>query len=325
MTHLFNRRSILAAAAAAAAATLPLGAYAQAERTTIVVPYPPGSAPDYLARLVATKVAAVLGSTIIVDNRPGANAIIGSDYVTKAKPDGTVLLLVDRMTLVVNPMLYSKLPYDPRKLQGVSDVARVSLMLTVRSDAPYKSWKEFVEYAKAKPGEIAIGTGGNGSVHHLSLELMQRATGAKFVHVPYKGISPAVQDMLGGQIAGVISGAEVIRPHMSSGKLRVLAIGADERSPLFPDVPTLRELGVTTPVLLPTTFTLFAPVGTPEAKLTPFEAALRSVLQQPEIVAQLSEQGLVPTPSTPSEIQAGLQSMAGQLGAVIRDSKIRLD
>lgn len=323
MSSLMNRRNVLALAAAL---SLTAAVHAQgSDRVTIVVPYPPGSAPDFLARLIAHKITGLLGRTVIVDNRPGANAIIGSDYVSKAKPDGTTLLLVDRMTVVANPLLYAKMPYDPKSLQGVSDIARVNLALSVGANAPYQNWAEFIAYAKANPEKVSIGSGGPGSVHHLSLELLRKATGAQFVHVPYKGITPAVQDVLSGLLSGVISGPEVIRPHVAAGKLKVLAVGGDQRSALFPQTPTVRELGITTPVLLPTTFTLFAPPSTPDAAVAPFSAALRKVLQQPDVVAQLAELGVSTTPSSPEEIKAGLAALSTQITEVIRGANIRLD
>lgn len=293
--------------------------------TTLVVPYPPGSAPDLLARLLATPLSTSLGGSVIVDNRPGANAIIGSEYVSKAKPDGATLLVVDRMTLIVNPLLYKKLPYDPKRLQGVSDLARVNLLLTVRSDAPYKDWAGFVAYAKANPGTVSIGSGGPGSVHHLSLELISKATGARFTHVPYRGVAPAVQDLLGGQLAGVISGMEVIRPHLPGGKLRILAIGASSRSPLLPDVPTLTELGVKETLLLPTTFSLLAPTGTPDSVLGPLGQAVRAIMATPDMATRLLETGLIPAPSTPAEMQADLSAAQPRLANVIRDANIHLD
>jgi tripartite-type tricarboxylate transporter receptor subunit TctC len=154
---------------------------------------------------------------------------------------------------------------------------------------------------------------------------MRRAIGAEFVHVPYKGITPAVQDMLSGQVSAVISGPEVVKQHVASGKLRVLAVGGDRPSPLFPDVPTLVAAGIKTPVLLPTTFTLFAPATTPGAALAPLAEAARKVLRQPDLASQLADLGLAPTPSTPQDIKAAVEAQRGQLTAVIREGNIRLD
>lgn len=322
MSTRITRRAVISLAALA----LPSVTFAQAnDPITIVVPYPPGSAPDLVARIISTKAGAAMGRTIVVDNRPGANAIIGSDYVSKAKPDGKTLLLVDRMTIVANPLLYAKLPYDPKALEGVSDVARVNLILSVRSSEPYKNWAEFVAYAKANPGKISIGSGGPGSVHHISLELLKKTIGADILHVPYKGIAPAVQDMLAGQLSGVISGPEVIRPHMGGGKIRVIAAGGEQRSSLLPEVPTLQELGVREQILLPTTFTLFAPPGTPEAAVAPLTEALRVVMQKPEVIEQLAQSGLVPVVSTPQQIKSQLEALAAEIGGVIRDANIHLN
>jgi tripartite-type tricarboxylate transporter receptor subunit TctC len=324
MSILLSKRRLLKLLGAAA--LTPGVAFAQSpDRVTLVVPYPPGSAPDLLARILANKMAAASGKPAVVENRPGANAIIGSDYVSKARPDGSTLLVVDRMTLVANPLLYSKLPYDPRQLVGVSDLAKVDLLLTVRSDAPYRSWAEFVAYARANPGKVSIGSGGPGSVHHLSLELMGKATGAEFTHVPYKGVSLAVTDMLGGQLSGVITGPELMRAHVPTGKVRVLAIGADQRSPLFPDVPTLKELGVASPFLLPTTFTLFAPAGTPPAVVDQLSESTRKLMAEPDVAARLSETGVVPGGSRPDEIRAALAQLAPRLATVVREANIRLD
>jgi len=321
MPHFVNRRTVLGWSAA-----LPLASFAQIpDRTTLVVPYPPGSAPDLLARILGSKMTNSTGKVTIVENRPGANAIVGSDYVSKARPDGSTLLVVDRMTTVVNPLLFSKLPYDPSTLMGVSDLAKVDLMLAVRADAPFKDWAEFVAYAKAHPGKVAIGSGGPGSVHHLSLELMARALGAEFTHVPYKGVSLAVQDVLGGQITGAISGPELLRAHVASGKLRALATGADKRSPLFPDTPTMKELGIATPVLLPTTFSLFAPPGMQRPLLEQLSGTTIKLIGDPDVAARLAETGLIPAASTPDEIKVALGQLQPRLATLVREANIKLD
>lgn len=320
------RVCLAACIAAVVGAIVPAVGVAQTpDRITIVVPYPPGSAPDVVARLLATKMASAGSGSVIVDNRPGANAIIGSDFVAKSAPDGSTLLLVDRFTVIANPLLLKKMPYDPRTFKGISDVARVNLMLTVRSDAPYKTWPEFVSYAKAHPGEIAVGTGGIGSIHHVSMELLSRAGGIKLTHIPYKGVTPAVSDLLGGQLSGVISGPEVIKPHEPTGKLRVLLVGADQRSALFPDVPTLREAGVSSATLLPTTFTLFAPAGTPDAVVAALNSAAKRGISQPDLIAKLGELGLTATSSGTLDIRAALGKLQPQLETVIRDAQIALD
>ncbi len=321
-----SRRNALVSLAVTtgAAALTPLSAIAQSGVVNFVVPYPPGSAPDVLARLISVKAQALLGQSIVVENRPGANAIIGSQYVSQARPDGSVYLLVDNTTIVANPLLYSSLPYDPKALVGITDVGRTNLMLTVRSNLPYTNWAEFVAYAKANPGKVSIGTGGLGSVHHLSLELIGQVTGTKLTHVPYKGTSPAVQDMLSGQIDGVISGVETIRPHMPSGKVRPLAFGGQQRSALLPEAPTLKELGVEKQVLLPTTFTLFAPPRTPSSVSAKLADAVRSVLAAPDTAARLTESGITPISSRSEDIPKELEILRAQVADVIKSANIQL-
>ncbi|HVR49595.1 MAG TPA: tripartite tricarboxylate transporter substrate binding protein [Pseudorhodoferax sp.] len=320
------RRRLGTLALAALAMALPWPSAAQPpDRITIVVPYPPGSAPDTLARQLATKLAPRLGRSVIVDNRPGANAIIGSDYVSKAKNDGSTYLLVDRMTVVVNPLLFSKLPYEPAALVPVSDVARVNLLLSVRGDEPVKDWASFVAYAKNHPEAVAIGTGGPGSVHHLSLELLSRAIEVRLTHVPYKGIAPAVQDVLAGQLFGVISGPEVVLPHLEGGRLRPLVTGAKQRAAALPQVPTLAEQGVGEAVLLPTTFSVFAPPRTSAAVANPFGDAVRAVLSESDTAVRLAPLGLEPAGATPQQMQAALAEQGPQLTRVIREAGIKLD
>jgi tripartite-type tricarboxylate transporter receptor subunit TctC len=278
-----------------------------------------------LARIVATKLGDEAGRVFVVENRPGANAIIGSTYAAKARNDGSILLLVDRMTVIANPLLYKSLPYTPSSLVGISDLAQVDLFLSVRTDAPYKTWTELVAYAKANPGKVSIGSGGTGSVHHISMELLARAAGVSFTHVPYKGVIPALQDLLGGQISGVISGAEVIQPHVAGGKIRVLLVGSEKRSPVFPDVPTPAELGIRGMTLLPTTFTLFGPAGLSGAEVMRLNGLVRKMMSDPAIAARLQLTGLIPSPSSPDDIKKSLDKLAPALAAVIRDVNIHVE
>ncbi|MGE8452472.1 MAG: Bug family tripartite tricarboxylate transporter substrate binding protein, partial [Pseudomonadales bacterium] len=237
-----SRRSLLLAAASSAA----LGSQALAQLPsgpiTIVVPSSPGSGPDVIARLVGQHLTTLWNTAVIVDNKSGANGIVGSSLVAKAPPDGRMLLLYDRLTLSVNPLLFSKLAYDPAALTGVSDIAGVDLLFVVKADAPYKSWSELLSYARTNPGKVSVGTAGVGSVHHLSLELIKRHYKVDMVDVPYRGIAPAVGAALGGELGGVITGQETVLEHIRAGKLRALAIGSNRRSPLLPEVPTLAEV-----------------------------------------------------------------------------------
>jgi tripartite-type tricarboxylate transporter receptor subunit TctC len=179
------------------------------------VPYPPGTGPDIMARLVGEGLAKELKGNFIVENKAGANAIIGTDAVVKAPADGYTFLLVDRLTLSVNPLLYQPLPYDPRKdIVSVSNIADVNLYLVVTSQVPATDFKSFIAYAKANPGKVTFGTGGAGSIMHLNMELLQSATGAEFLHVPYKALAEVIPAMLGGQVMATSGGVEAMLPYV---------------------------------------------------------------------------------------------------------------
>lgn len=296
-----------------------------ARNATIIVPYPPGSGPDVLARGLADRLTSTTGKPVIVENRAGANAIIGSEAVAKATPDGQTLLMVDRLTLAVNPLLYARLPYGPRQLTGISSVASVNLLWVVRADAPYKTWDEMIAFARKDGSSMSVGTGGPGSVHHLSLELVKRYAHAPMTHVPYRGVMPAVMGLLAGDIQAVITGPETVLEHIRAGKLRALAIGADQRLPLLPDVPTLKEVGAPGDLLIPTYFTLHAPASTPKATIDAVHAAVAPILAETEFVRRFAGRGLMIGASEPSSVEAGISADSARLTKVIREANIRLD
>ncbi len=296
-----------------------------ARNASIVVPYPPGSGPDVLARALADRLVSTTGKPVIVENRAGANAIIGSETVAKSSPDGHTLLLVDRLTLAVNPLLYAKLPYSPQQLTGISTIASVNLLWVVRADAPYKTWDEMAAFARKGAPAIAVGTGGPGSVHHLSLELVKRHLGASMTHVPYRGVAPAVTELLAGNIQAVITGPETVLEHIRAGKLRALAIGADQRLPLLPDVPTLKEVGAPGGLLISTYFTLHAPSNTPKSTIDAIHAAVAPILGEAEFIRRFAGRGLVIGASEPSSVEAGISADSTRLAKVIKDAGIRLD
>lgn len=311
--------------AAAAATCIAQAQPWPAKNVSIIVPYPPGSGPDVLARALAERLSTTTGKPVIVDNRAGANAIIGSEAVAKAAPDGHTLLLVDRLTLSVNPLLYSRLPYSPQQLTGISEIARVNLLWVARSDAPYTTWADMAAYARKGSDPVAVGTGGPGSVHHLSLELVKRQLGASMTHVPYRGVAPAVMGLLAGDVQGVITGPETVVEHIRAGKLRALAVGAEQRLPLLPDVPTLKEVGAPADLLISTYFTLHAPAATPKATVDAIHAAVAPILAEPEFVKRFAGRGLIVGASEPSNVEAGISADSTRLAKVIREAGIRLD
>jgi tripartite-type tricarboxylate transporter receptor subunit TctC len=318
-----RRRLLVAGASTVALAWTP--SHAESGVVTIVVPTSPGSGPDVLARMVGQRLGPILKTNVVIDNRSGANGIVGSGVVSRAAPDGKTLLLYDRLTLSVNPLLYSKLPYDPASLTGVCDIASVDLLFAARTDAPYKTWADMVAYARAHPGRVTVGTAGAGSVHHLSLELIKRHYGLDMTPVPFRGISPAVVALLGGEIGGVITGQESVLEQIRAGKLRALVFGASHRSPLLPDVPTLAEVGAPSGLLIPTSFALFAPAKVPADVIANLQDAVATVLKDKTLVDALAARGLDVHPGTASAVQDQVMRDRTRFASLIKDANIKLN
>src|SRR6185437_10057035 len=229
----------------------------------IVVPFAAGGATDLIARVVGQKLTESLGQAVVVENRPGASGMIGADLVAKAPPDGYTLLMASTAEIAINPSLYSKMSYDPQKDLAPITLAGVTpLILVVNPASPLHSVADIVKEAKAHPGTISFASAGNGSVQHLSGELVKVLTSTDMVHVPYKGAAPALTDVLSGQVTMFFSGMPPAMPHVKSGKLRALAVTTPKRSPAAPDVPTMAEAGVQG-FDISNWFGLLAPAGTP--------------------------------------------------------------
>ena len=228
----------------------------------IEVPYPPGTGPDVMARLVGEGLSKELKASVVVENKAGANGIIGTAEVVKAPADGYTYLLVDRLTLTVNPLLYQP-PYDPKKdLVSVSNIADVNLYLVTSAQLPANDFKSFIAYAKANPGKVTFGTGGVGSVMHLNMELLESGTGVKFLHVPYKALAEVIPAMLGGQVEVTSGGVEAMLPYVQKGSFKLLAVGAPTRQAIVPNVPTIVEAGGSD-MLLSTSYSFHAKSGVP--------------------------------------------------------------
>ena len=290
----------------------------------IVVPYPPGTGPDVMARLVAEGLSKELKTGLIVENKPGANAILGTDVVAKAPADGYTFLLVDRLTLSVNPLLYPSMPFDPAKdIMSVSNIADVNLYLVVSSSLPITDYKSFIEYAKARPDEVTFGTGGNGSIMHLNMELLQSGTGSKFLHVPYKALAEVIPAMLGGQVVATSGGVEAVLPHVQSGKMKLLAVGSKSRTAIAPNVPTITEVGGSD-MLLSTSYSFHARAGTSPDVVNKMQAALAKVLQSPEVQSFSTQRGLYPGASKPSELDKQIASDLDRVTKLIRERNIKI-
>lgn len=316
------------AIAASILASTPIAATAQvwpSRLVRIVVPAAAGGGPDLLARALSERLAARTDKTFVVENRPGANAVIGIQTTANSAPDGHTLLLVDRIVLAVNPLLYAKLPYDPGQLTGITDIARVNLLWVVRADAPFTNWSEMVAWIRQRQEPIAVGTSALGTTTHLSLELIRQQLGsASMTAVPYRGVSQAVVGLLAGNVQAMITGPVPVLEHIRAGKLRALAVGAQARMALFPDVPTLRELGLPEDLLIPTHFTLYTQGATPAATVKAIHDAVTPILGEPDFAARFAGRGLtVVKGNSPQEVAAATAADGARVAKAIRDAGIK--
>lgn len=276
-----------------------------------------------MARLVSEKLAKDLKATFIVDNKAGVNGSIGTDSVVKAPADGYTFLLVDRLTVSVNPLLY-KLTYDPRKdLVSVSNIADVSLYLVVSTTLPASDFKSFVTYAKANPGRVTFGTGGVGSIAHLNMVLLEEGTGTSLMHVPYKAFAEVIPAMLSGDVNASSGGVEALQQHVAQGKMRLLAVGSASRTVAEPSVPTIAE-AAGGEYLISTSYSMHAKTGTPPEVLAKLHAALQKVLADPEIQASATKRGLKAYATTPSDLDKVIANDSARVGKLIRDHNIRV-
>ena len=309
------------------ACALSAGVQAQAwpsKPLKIVVNFPPGGAADQIARSVAAPLQTALGQNVVVENRAGSGGNLGGDAVAKSPADGYTLLMSSGGMVSVNPHIYPKMPFDPAKdLVPVAAAARVLVFLVVRTENPAKDFKAFLADLKAHPGQRSFGSPGNGSSPHLATEMLKAQTGTFAVHVPYRGAAPALTDLLGGQLDFLFDPGIAI-PHVRAGKLRVLAVGSPQRSPLFPDVPTLDELGLKG-FDADTVFGFYAPAGTPDAVITKLNAEINRILATPALKERISALGGVPAPMSPAEFGAKAAEDSKRFGAIIRERKISGD
>lgn len=290
----------------------------------IVVNFPPGGAADQIARAVAPQLQAALGQPVVVENRAGSGGNIGGEAVAKSPPDGYTLLMSSGGMVSVNPHIYAKMPFDPAKdLVPVAAAARVLVFLVVRTENPSKDFKAFLADLKAHPGQRSFGSPGNGSSPHLAGEMMKSQAGVFAVHVPYRGAAPALTDLLGGQLDFLFDPGIAI-PHIKAGKLRLLAVGSPQRSPLFPDAPTLDELGLKG-FDADTVFGFYAPAGTPEAIVSRLNAEVNRSLATPALQERIAAIGGVPAPMSPAQFAAKAAEDSRRFGAIIKERKITGD
>lgn len=310
--------------------TAALAAHAQGsfpERpVTLVVPYPAGGVADTIARPLAVELGKRLGQPVVIDNRAGANGNIGSAYVARQQPaDGYTLLLGSTSTLAINPHIYKSLGYDPIKdLQSLTLTHQMPNVLVVGAATPYKSVAEVVAAAKAAPEKLVYGSAGNGNTMHLAGVVFQDKTGTRLLHVPYKGGPPALNDVLAGQIPMMFHNLPAVVGFQQAGKVRVLAVAGDKRSPVMPDVPTMDEAGAKG-VRSNVWNGLLVRRGTPPEIVQRLNTALRSVLESPEFRQPLERQGYEVLSSTPAEFETLRTRELATMATTIKQANIQLD
>ena len=308
---------------------VPLAAAAQDYPTkpvTIVVPAAPGGVTDVLGRLLAQRFTAAWGQQAIVENRPGANNQIAAEYVTKAAPDGYTLLIGPELTFVINPSLYAKLPYEPVKgFTPISGLVTINQALILNPLVPVKNVKELIALAKQKPGELNYGTFGVGSSGHLNMELFQTMSGAKFQAVHYKGATPALTDVIAGHIQMMFISVGSAVPQWKSGKVNFIAVGANKRLALLPEMPTVAESGLPGYEAV-SWFGLFGPPGMPADVVAKINAEVRKIFADPAVKKDfLERQYFTAIAGTPEQLAGYIKSEEPKWRKVIQDAKVKAE
>jgi tripartite-type tricarboxylate transporter receptor subunit TctC len=323
-----NRIGHVAAAAFVIFGLAGLEATAQdypAKAIRLVVPFPPGGGNDTIARLLGQKLAPALGQQVLVDNRPGAGGTIGAEIAAKSPPDGYTLFLAGVASHGINPNLRKKLPYDPvRDFAGVSLVASAPLLVVVHPSLPATSIKQLVALAKAKPGAINFASNGTGGSSHLAGELFMMMTGTTMVHIPYKGLSPALTDLLSGQVEVMFSSAVSMLPQVKAGKLRAIAMTGARRSQAIPDIPTVAESGVSG-YETGSWYGIVAPAKTPRAVIERLSREVAFATRSEEITRRLVDEAVIPIGSTPEEFDAHIKRELARWAKVIAKARISED
>ena len=330
MTSFFpSRRRALAAASLFALGAAALPASAQTawpdKPIRIVVGFAPGGFTDVLARLLGQKLTERLGQSVIVENKPGAAGTIGADQVAKAKPDGYTLLLAHSNSNSVAPSLYPRLPYDVLKdFTPIIPVANTPLLLTVNEKVPAKDVKEFVALARSKPGALRYASSGGGSAQHLAAERFQLVTGTQMTHIPYKGSGQAIVDLLSGQVELNFESPPNVMTHAKAGKLRLLAVTSNKRSPILPDVPTMAEAGVQHAEMLQW-FAVMGPAKLPAEITRKLNTEIAAILKQPDVQEKIASQGGEIMGGTPEEFARFLATDTAAYAKLVKEANIKLD
>jgi len=312
-------------AALGATATLPAMAQTYpAKPIRFIVPFAPSGGTDLLARAIGVRLTDVLGQPVVVDNRAGAGGVIGADLVAKAAPDGYTIVLGSPGPLTINPNLRPSIPYRLKDFAPITLATISPFVLVVNPALGVASVKELIALAKAKPGALNFGSGGNGSVAHLAGEQFKALAGVQITHVPYKGSNPSIIDLIGGQLQLVIDNLPVLVLHVRSGRLKALALGTRKRSVLLPEVPTMIEAGVPG-YQASTAFGVLAPAGTPRAIMARLNREIVTILRAPDLIERFAGLGLEAVGSTPEEYAEHLRAELAQYSKLIKSIGLKLE
>ena len=325
-----TRREVLLAAAAGSLGVSGRSAFAQSYPSRpprLVVPFTPGGSSDVLGRAIALELGKAWNQPVVVDNVPGAGGSLGAEKVARSPADGYTLLMGHTGTLAVNPALYPKLAYKPlTSFTPVAWVARVPNVLVVHDAVPAKNLAELLALAKAKPGQLAYGSGGNGSAAHVTMEYLKLQTGTSFLHVPYRGTAPSVTDLLAGQVQVLFTGAPALLPHIQAGKIRALAVSSPKRIALLPDVPTVAESGLAGKDFeADQWYGVVAPAGTPADIVSALNQQINRSLSSQEVKTRLGAEGAEATPATPQAFGQLFAREIPRWERVVKAARISVD
>jgi tripartite-type tricarboxylate transporter receptor subunit TctC len=288
----------------------------------LIVPFAAGGSSDTISRIIAGKLGASLGQTIVVENKPGAGGNIGGDLVAKSAPDGYTLLFAAGST-AINPSLYASMPFDPLKdLEPVIHICNVTGILVTHPSVAVKTVPELVQLMRAKPGTINYASAGAGTVIHLAGELFKMKSGVQMTHVPYKGSGPALTDLIGGQVQIMFANMPGTLQHVKAGRLNVLAVTSAKRSPLLPEVPTIAETGIDG-YAASTWFGVFAPAGTPKDIVAKLNAELNKALHAPELAEILRNEGAEAIGGTPEEFRTFFRGEVARWAPVVKTAGVK--
>jgi tripartite-type tricarboxylate transporter receptor subunit TctC len=290
----------------------------------LIVGFPAGGPTDFVARIVADKVATLIGQPVVIENRPGANGTIGGGFVARSEPDGTVLYFSTSSAITIMPSLRSDLPYDPsRDFAPITLVVNTSEVLVVNPRLSVHKVDDLIKLAREKPGSVAMASTGTGGITHLALELLQAVSGARILHVPYRGAAPAITDLLGGQVVAMFADLPVVMPHVKSGQLRPIATASRTRTQVLPDLATLDEQGYPG-VYADNWYGLFAPARTTPTEIARLNAVVGEALEDPAVRGKLLAAGAVPAAGTPEALAELVKSDLAAWHKLITEKGIRL-